>query len=339
MSGPNPRVILLATGGTLSTTTLPEGRTAPTLTARDLATSVGSIGTEIVARELVRTPSWALNTDQLSEIARAARDAAHEPGVDGVVLTHGTSTLEYSSFLVDLVIDGPTPVVLTGAMRRADSMSPDGPRNLRDALAVATAPQARGKGALVVFAGRVIAGDRAWKADRDAPDAFIDLATDLGAVRDEVVTIRDRPRRTRPFSGRLESRVALVKVVPGMDGRPIEIALDSDLRGLVIEALPGAGGVPPGMLPALRDAAARLPVVIASRAPFGRLADTPTGGTGEPLRELRLLSALGLTAEQSWVLLMATLADETHGEGVRRRFSAAARNVPSGSMAMEGVRG
>jgi L-asparaginase len=333
-----PRVILLATGGTLSTTTSRDGHTAATLTALQLAASLGSIDVEVVARDLERTPSWALDTSQVSEIARAARDAAQEPGVDGVVLTHGTSTLEYTAFLIDLIVTGPTPVVLTGAMRRADSESPDGPQNLRDAITVATARQARGRGALVVFAGRVIAGDRAWKADREAADAFVDLAADLGAVRDGMVTVRDRSPRPRRFSGRLEPRVALVKVVPGMTGRFLEMALDSDLRGLVIEALPGAGGVAPGMLPALRDVADRLPVVLTSRAPFGRLPEAPTGGTGEPLRELGLLSAIGLTAEQSWVLLMASLADETDDEDVRRRFSEVAHSVPFGSLAMEGVR-
>jgi L-asparaginase/Glu-tRNA(Gln) amidotransferase subunit D len=113
-----------------------------------------------------------------------------------------------------------------------------------------------------------------------------------------------------------------------MDGRLVEaVTADGENRGLVIEGLPGAGGVPPAMIPAVAAAARRLPVVVASRAPFGRLPDIPTGGTGEPLRDLGLLSAGSLSAEQAWLLLMAVLgeADEAVEEAatksIRRRYA------------------
>jgi L-asparaginase len=122
------------------------------------------------------------------------------------------------------------------------------------------------------------------------------------------------------FSGRLEPNVALVKAVPGGDGRLIDAAVSGGTRGVVVEALPGAGGIPPAMIDAVAAAARAVPVVVASRAPYGAVADTPTGGTGEPLRELDLLSAGRLTAEQAWLLLMAALADAPDEARARARF-------------------
>jgi L-asparaginase len=326
-----PRVTLLATGGTVSTTSGPDGVSAPTLSGAELGELLGASPVELTVRELARAPSWSLGPAEMAHIAVAAAGAAHEPGVDGVVVTHGTSTLEYTAFLADLVVDAQAPVVVTGAMRRADDASPDGPRNLADAVAVATSAAARGAGALVVFAGHVIAGDRAWKARRADVDAFLALDGGLGTVEDGAVRIGARSRKRAVFSGRLDASVALVKAVPGMDGAALRAAVDDGAHGLVVEGLPGSGGIPPSMLPALREVASRVPVVLASRAPFGRLPDEPTGGTGEPLRGLGLLSARALTAEQAWLLLMASLGDGTDDADVRRRFAAAADSVGSGS--------
>jgi L-asparaginase len=316
---------LLATGGTIATATdVATGRSRPTLGGEALVSSLGGLGADlqIEPRDVSSVPSWALGPEQMAAIARAARDAAREPGVRGVVVTHGTTTLEYTAFLADLLLDVDTPVVLTGAMRRADHSDPDGPSNLRDAILVAASDEARGIGALVVFAGRIMAAGRVWKARRLEIDAFVDLAGDLGQITDgrlELSRGGDAPtRRDKPYSGRLDGRVALVKAVPGIGDWALA-AIPSETRGLVIEALPGVGGLPPGLLPAVTAIARRMPVIIASRAPMGRLPDTATGGTGEPLRDAAVLSAGSLTAEQAYLLLMAALADtDSPGEASAR---------------------
>jgi len=318
-----PLVTLIATGGTISTTTDGTGRSAPTLSARDLEDLSRSTGVRLEARDVDRRPSWTLGPADMAAIAIAARDAARTTDA-GVVVTHGTTTLEGTAFLADLVLDTDAPVVLTGAMRRADDPEPDGPANLAAAIRVAADPCARGLGALVVFAGRILAAGSVWKAHRTDLDAFVDLAGDVGRVTAaSVVVSRSVPRRPT-FSGRLDERVAFVKAVAGGGGEAIDAARASGARGLVVEALPGAGGIPPAMLPALAAAAEGIPVVIASRAPYGRMPDRPTGGTGEPLAGLDLISAGGLTAEQGWLLLMAALADGDDDRDVRARFRAVA---------------
>ncbi len=323
------RVALLTTGGTMATMIDPvTGRSVPTLDSTQLAELAATLAVTVVPQEWARVPSWSLDPPAMARLALAARDLARDSSVTGVVITHGTTTLEYSAFLADLVLDVPTPVIFTGAMRRADDPQPDGPRNLRDAVAVAASPEARGRGVLVVFAGHIISGRRAWKAHRSDADAFVDLGGDLGRVSGAEIEWLRAPARGPRLSGRLEPRVAFLKVVPGADRRAVEVALGPDTRGLVIEGLPGTGGIPPAMHGAIASVAARMPVVLASRAPYGRLPDVPTGGTGEPLREVDLLSAGDLTAEQAWLLLMAALGEGGSDGDVRRRFRAAALEIP-----------
>jgi L-asparaginase len=324
-------VVLLTTGGTLATVTeASTGRSEPRLGPDRIAALASSVDVAIEAREIARVPSWQLDPAAMSRIATLARDAAAEPGVSGVVVTHGTTTLEYTAFLTDLLLpDGP-PVVFTGAMRRADDPDADGPGNLRDALRVAASPDARDLGALVVFAGRVLAAGSVWKADRVADDAFIDLAGDVGAVSEEGVRVVRRPARGRVFDGRIETAVGFVKAVPGADGGAVDALMRSEVRGLVVEGLPGVGGIPPLMHPAVIGAARRVPVVVASRAPHGALPAEPTGGTGEPLKGTALLSAGRLTAEQAYMLLMAVLGEEADAEGARAAFTAAVRERDEG---------
>lgn len=317
-----PVVRLLTTGGTIATTVDAGGRSAPTLAGARLAERATVSGVTVEAIEIGRHPSWSLDSQAMADIAVAARDAARDPAIAGVVVTHGTTTLEYTAFLADLFLDASSPVVLTGAMRRADDPDPDGPGNLRDAITVAASGGARDLGAVVVFAGRVISARHAWKAHRSDRDAFVDLAGDLGRVAGGDVAIDRAVGRLRPFGGRLDSRVALVKAVPGQDGVFVRTAVAAGAHGLVIEALPGAGGIPPAMREEVGRAAEDLPVVLASRAPYGRLPDQPLGGTGEPLLGVPLLSGGGLTAEQAWLLLMAVLAEAADGAEARRRFLA-----------------
>ena len=320
------RVHLLTTGGTIATKMDPQtGRSAPML-GPEVARLAGIDGVEVSVEELTRLPSWSLDPRAMARIAQRAATEADDAVTSGVVISHGTSTLEYTAFLCDLFLRSDTPVVLTGAMRRADDPEPDGPSNLRDALLVAASPEARGLGALVVFAGAIIGARHAWKATRSDIDAFVDLrGRPSGVVRDGRVEITESTMGRRTFEAEIDPNVSFVKLVPGSDGNAISIAARERPSGMVVEALPGSGGIPPAALPALRDVAAAIPVVIASRAPFGGQPRIPTGGTGEPLEGIPLLSAGRLSAEQAWLLLMVVLADSARaGSDLREAFDSVA---------------
>jgi L-asparaginase len=161
---------------------------------------------------------------------------------------------------------------------------------------------------MVCFAGKVFPARGAWKWSRSEPDAF--LAT----------TSNGRKRR-KTFSGQLDPRVAIVKAYPGSDGTALIAELQRDLRGMIIEGLPGQGGIPSPMHEAVKKTAEQIPVVLSSRAPAGRLSREATGGTGEPLRGLGLISAQELSTEKAWLLLMVALAEANSIEEVRAIFA------------------
>lgn len=322
-----PLILLLTTGGTIATTYDAERDISrPSVSPDELKTLVGH-DLRIEASELLRSASWSLGPEQMSDIAHAASEATQRPDVTGVVVTHGTSTLEYTAFLTDLVVESPVPVVFTGAMRRADDPHADGPANLRDALVAAAAPETRGWGAVVCFAGQLLSARGAWKRHRTAVNAFEDTEGPLADVEEGKILVRRRPAPTgQSLAGRMVPGVALVKAYPGASGTVVEALVASGAPGLVIEALPGTGGVPPDMQRAIREASLRVPVVIASRAPVGRVPDPPTGGTGEPLRDASLISAADLTAEKAWVLLSLALWGARDVAAVRRIFQDVTRS-------------
>src|SRR5207237_7610976 len=121
-------------------------------------------------------------------------------GIAGVGVTHGTDTMEESVYLVDRLLDADLPVVLTGAQRGADQPDSDGPRNFRDAIRVAAAPEARGRGAMIAFAGELHAAREARKVHTSALRAFGSPGFGpLGHVDGERVLFRRRPDRRPPL--------------------------------------------------------------------------------------------------------------------------------------------
>ncbi len=305
-----PLIRLLTTGGTIATTRDDRGRTRPVIPASELEKAALGDDFRVQATELTRVPSWQLGITEMLEVAVAARDAADDQEVAGVVVTHGTTTLEYTAFLTDLIGGGQTPIIFTGAMRRADAPDPDGFDNLRDAVLAAGSAATRDLGVMVCFAGRLLAARTTWKRHRTDPDAFEDGAGEIGFVDADRVRVVRRPTR---HAGRLAASVAtgvaLVKAYPGAGTAELDAVLAGGALGIVVEALPGAGGIPTAMIPTMKRAAeAGLPIVVASRSPVGRMPDQPTGGTGEPLRDIPLLSAGDLSAEKAWVLLSVALA-------------------------------
>lgn len=206
---------------------------------------------------------------------RAAGDGA----LRGVVITHGTDTIEETAYLLARSLDARLPVAITGAMRTASDPDWDGGRNLLDAARVAASPEAGEWGTMVVFAGRVFAGHEAVKVDTIRLDAFgAPHGAPIGSVADGRVEFAAPrpPRRLRPLRPRsLSARVALVPVVVGDRGELLDLARPGH-DGLVLVAF-GSGNIPPGAVPAVRRWLDEgKPVILASRCCTGPV--TPAYG-------------------------------------------------------------
>ena len=223
-----------------------------------------------------RLPAGHLSQDRLWALRERVRGVAESGEVRGIVVTQGTDILEETAYLLGRTLDPAVPVAITGAMRTSADAGWDGPRNLVDAASVAAAPESRGRGAMVVFHGRIFTGVTAAKTHTTDLDAFsAPHAAPIGRVEAGGI-VYDRQSASVP--GRLTPpgltpRVALVPMVVGDDGTMLDLARPVH-DGVVIESF-GSGNVPPGAVPAIgRWLDEGKPVVLASRCLYGTVVPT-----------------------------------------------------------------
>lgn len=307
-----PRVLVVTTGGTIASRPGPGGLAATTA-GEDLARAVP--GLEAVARveveEIFRIGSYQITTEQMLALARRIRQAAAGEGWDGVVVTHGTDTMEESAYLADLLYAGEGPLVFTGAQRSAVEPDSDGPRNLLDAVRIAASAEARGLGAVIAMGGRIDAARDATKVHTRALRAFgsFDHGA-LGEVAGEAVHVYRRRTRPGNLAGvdALEPRVALVKLGAGADGLFLRAAREAGMKGIVLEAF-GIGDANPAVAREVeRAVAAGMAVVVVSRCPAGDAAPVYDGGGGADLARAGAIFGGNLRGPKARVLLMAALA-------------------------------
>jgi len=289
---------LLFTGGTISMTR--DERAGGNVPTHGGATLVGTApGLAEVAPYRIddwgRYPACHMGPAKLWELRNRVRAVASgemgEPP-SGIVITHGTDTIEETAYLLARTLDPEVPVAITGAMRTSSEEGWDGPGNLIDAARVAADPASRGRGTMVVFAGKVFAGCQVTKVEATGLDAFgAPHGEPIGKVEDGRVRWDDRaaprhalalPPGARPQVNPpgLTARVAQIPVVVGDMGELLDLARKSH-DGVVVEAF-GSGNVPPGAVPAVRRWLAEgKPVVLATRCPRGEVTPVyafPGGG-------------------------------------------------------------
>jgi L-asparaginase len=259
--------------------------------------------------DFVRVPSFDMHGELALSLARRVREQAARPDVTGVVVTHGTDTMEETVYLLDLLLDGGTPVVLTGAQRGADQTDSDGPRNLRDAIRVACSPLAVGHGALIAFGGEIHAGREARKVHTSAVHAFGSPGYGpLGHVDGDVVSFWRLPRRQAPLPlpGRLAT-VDLITLYAGSDARFLRSSVESGVDAVVLEGT-GRGNANETVVAAVAEAVgAGIPVVVCSRVAEGRVEPVYGRGGGRDLAEAGALFAGDLAGPKARVLLQVAL--------------------------------
>ena len=238
-------------------------------------------------------PSGHLTLEHLMELScRVNQIAASNPDA-GLVITTGTDTLEEAAYFIDLTYPYPNPLVFTGAMRDASQISPDGPRNIMDAVMTAVCQECRNLGVLVVLNGEIHAARDVTKTHTTDVSTFRSpMLGPLGLVQDEKIVMRRKPWiREYINTKRVADRVELIKCIVGGDGRTIHAMMNLGVDGFVVEAF-GGGHVPP----AVRDAIAQavkmdLPVVVTSRCHWGELLTHTYDYEGSEI-DLRALGAL-----------------------------------------------
>src|SRR5215213_4443274 len=265
---------LLFTGGTISMQRHPAaGGNVPTHGGEALVAFTRGLDriSPFRIENWAMVPACHLGPDRLWALRERVREVVASGQVRGVVIAHGTDTIEETAYLLDRTLGSDVPVAITGAMRTSSDEEWDGPRNLLDAACVAAADQSRGYGAMVVFHGKVFSGRTAVKTHTTDLDAFAapharPLARVIdGAVKFDVPSTA-RVRRLQPRD--LTARVALVPMTVGDTGEMLDLARPKH-DGVVVVAF-GSGNVPPGAVPAIaRWIDEGKPVVLSTRCPEG----------------------------------------------------------------------
>lgn len=327
-----PHVVILGTGGTIAgrgaSPLQTAGYTAGELSVEELTAAVPGLEqiAQITGEQVCNVASSALTTDTWLRLGRRVNDILRsQPGVSGIVITHGTDTLEETAFFLNLVVQSRKPVVVVGAMRPATAISPDGPMNLANAVRVAAAPQAVGLGVLVVMNDEIYSARDVTKTHANQLHTFRshDLGA-LGSIDNGNVSIYHAP--TRKHTWQTEFAIDQLPVLPrvdiaytyiGSDNVVVDALVAAGAKGIVLAGA-GGGHATPATQAALRQAQQRgVFVVRASRVGTGRIlplkpeSQPPTGFIG----------ADTLNPQKARVLLMLALTRTTNPVEIQRMFN------------------
>lgn len=308
---------LISTGGTIACVPTENGL-KPELNARQLIDLIGGNHSNIECIDLFSMDSSNIQPEEWITIAEAIRDNAD---CDGIVLTHGTDTMAYTASMLSFMLAGiKIPVVLTGAQYPAVYPDSDGRRNLENAIIAATSLTG---GVYICFGNSLMLGCRAVKTRTTSLNAFESINYPyIGTVNDgRMLALYNPPHRNEfSFSVELDSRVALVKLIPGMSPKLLDCLIDCDIKGVVVEAF-GLGGmhsIRRNHLESIQRLMERgIPVVLTSQCLYEQ--STPDiYEVSRPLKDIGIISAGDMTTEAAITKLMWVLGHTKELEEVRK---------------------
>ena len=315
------KILLIGTGGTIASE-IGEGGLAPELTSEQLLRHIPDISEicEVECVQLFSLDSTNIQPKHWARVAGAIRARYRE--FDGFVVSHGTDTMAYTAAGLSYLIQGsPKPIVLTGAQKPIGFDSTDSKVNLMDAFRCAAEDL---PGVSIVFNNRVILGTRAKKTRSKSFQAFSSINyPDLGVLRDGVLLryIRQACREAPVFFDRLDTKVALLKLVPGVDRGLADYLLERN-DALIIESF-GVGGLPEdsGLYDCVRDAMAAGRTVVLTTQVENEGSDLGVYHVGHALKnDLGVLEAYDMTTEAVVAKLMWILGQTRQREEIVRLF-------------------
>ncbi len=324
-----PLVWIVTTGGTIASRyDTRTGADAPAASGEELVASVPELGqvAEVRVVEHSNVTSDVMETATAFALRDRLRALLADDAVAGVVVTHGTATMEETAYLLDLTLGGEKPVVITGAMRNSVARDADGPRNIFYAAKIAADPAARGRGVLVALGGEIFAARDVVKVHTHRPNAFAAREGGaVGVVSEAGVFFHCAPERRLFLEvDALRENVHLIPVTQGANDLLVRACIAARVDGIVIEGV-GAGNVNVPFYRAARDAIAEgIPVVVGVRI-FSGAPHRAKGHEGSfvSMLECGAISAGYLSGVKARVLLMTALAHTQDREELAKIFETA----------------
>lgn len=277
----------------------------------------------ITAENFLNVPSPHITPNMMFQLAKHIDNRVENENFSGVLITHGTDTLEETAYLLDLLLQTSIPVVVTGAMRSSNEIGSDGPYNLISALKVTLSGDAHHKGVLVVLNDEIHTAKNVTKTHTSNIATFqspqygpIGTVTKRGVFFHHIPTKRD----SYPIEN-LTKKVILLKAFAGME-EDLFIAIENlNIHGLVIEAF-GQGNLPPNLVNCLKGLIKKnIPVVLVSRCFNGIVQDTyGYEGGGKQLKEVGVIFSNGLNGQKARLKLMVALEITNNHEELQKLF-------------------
>ena len=308
------KVAVIFNGGTISMKVDPKLKAAvPSLTGEEIMSMVTGIESyaQIESHTFSSMPGPHMTPEIMLELSKFIEKLLNKGDIDGVVVTHGTDTLEETAYLVDLTLNTDKPVIFTGSMRSGSELGYDGPSNLAASICTAISEEAKGRGVLVCLNGDLNCAREVTKTNSMSLGTF--RTPNFGPIgmvdNNKVLFYRNSYDKESYLIDSIESKVALIKCAVGMDSSFIDYSIDNGYKGIVIEAM-GRGNIPPEMVGGVKRAIEKnIPVVVVSRCFEGRVCDSyGYPGGGKDIRNLGVIFGDTLPGQKARIKLMVALS-------------------------------
>jgi len=278
---------------------------------------------EISHYDFGKYPGPHMTPELMLSLSKKIRSFLDENKYDGIIVTHGTDTLEETAYLLDLTIKTSVPIVVIGSMKNSSEPDWDGPRNLKDAIYICLNPNSRNMGVLVCLSGEINAASEVTKTHTDNVETFqsLDFGS-IGIVDRGRVFYNRMPRKLETLqTDTLNANVDLLKVYAGMEEKFFRFSADSGTEGLVVEAM-GVGNVPPAAFKGIMYVVEKgIPVVLVSRCPAGETLDIYSyPGAGKWLHKAGVIFSDYLNGQKARIKLMLSLGLTSETEALKKIF-------------------
>ena len=320
------KILIVFTGGTFSMMIDENtGAAVPRYSGEELLEKIPSAHdlAEITCFDFGKYPGPHMTPELMFKLSRKISGIISQDDYAGVIVTHGTDTLEETAYLLDLTIRTPIPIIVIGSMKNSSEPDWDGPRNLLDAIHICLNPNSRDLGVLVCLNGEINAASEVTKTYTDDIDTFqsLDFGA-LGFVQNGRVIINRLPRKIETMeTPGINTNVDLLTVYAGMNEKFFQFSADSGTDGIVVEAL-GVGNVPPAAFEGIKYAIDKgIPVVLVSRCPAGETLDIyGYPGAGKWLHQIGVIFAEYLNGQKARIKLMLALGRTKDHDELRKLF-------------------
>lgn len=320
------KVAVIFNGGTISMKVDPKLQAAvPTLSGEEIMAMATGIEeyAEVESVTFSSLPGPHMTPQTMMELAHYVETFLEREDIAGVVVTHGTDTLEETAYFLDLVIDNKKPVVVTGSMRNSSELGYDGPANLTASICTAISEEAASRGVLVCLNDEINCASEVTKEHSMHLNTF--KSPEFGPIgivdTNKAIFYRDAATKDHLKTNVVEDKVDLIKAATGMDGKLIDYCVSTGSKGIVIEAM-GRGNIPPKMAESVDKAIkAGVIVVMVSRCYKGRVLDSygyPGGGKG--LRNSGVIFGDRLPGQKARIKLMLALGLTQDREEIKKIF-------------------